>query len=61
MLLPTELDSISKKRVGKWNSIRSNESSDSKVVFALLIKVIILYIGPTRIDIRRPGFELIPK
>lgn len=36
-----------------------NGSINSKVVFALLKKVIILHMRPITIDVREPGFEII--
>ncbi len=65
MLLLTEINLILKKRCYKQNSIRPSGFDDSKMVFALLIEVIIFYVGPITIDIRQislgsliPGFFL---
>lgn len=52
---------ISKKRGHKQNSVKLNGYNSGKIVFILLTEVIALYIGPTEIDIWRPGLQLIPR
>ena len=52
---------ILKKRSRKQNLVRPGSFSNSKLVFILLTKVIILYIKLIAIDVRRPSFKFIPK
>lgn len=61
MLLPIKVDLISKKRGCKQNFIEPGSFNDGKIVLALLTKIVAFYIRPTSIDIREPGFELIPR
>lgn len=48
---------ISKKKSRKQNLIRPNGSSSGKEVFALLTEVIILFVGLTTIEFRKPGLK----
>lgn len=52
-----EIDTISKKRGYKQNSIKLNSSNGSKIVFALLTEIIILYMELTMIDVRKSSLE----
>lgn len=61
MLLPLEVILISKKEDHKWNSVCPSGSRNDKLVLILLIKFIIVYMKPSVIDVRRLGFEFIPK
>ncbi len=61
MLLPVEIDLISKKRDCKRNSIWLGGSSDDKVVFTLLAEVITLYVRPTTIKVQSLGLEFVSK
>ncbi len=59
MLLAAEVDSIPEKRGCKRNLIWPGGFSGSKVVFTLLTEVVALHVGPTVVDIRGLGLELI--
>ncbi len=50
-----EINLILKKKDYKQNPIRSGDSNDSKVIFALLTNVITLYITSIIINIRQLG------
>lgn len=52
-----EVDLILKKKGCKQDLIRLGSSSRSKVVFALLIEVVVLYIGLSTKDVRGSAFE----
>lgn len=43
--LSVKVDFISKKKIGKKNLVSTFSSSNNKVIFVLLIKVVVFYIG----------------
>ncbi len=57
MLLSLKVDTIPKKRSCKQNLVRSGGSCGSKVILILLIEVIIFYIRPTIVNVKRLDFE----
>ncbi len=59
MLLPIEINLISKKTGRKWNAIWSSCFSNGKVVFTLLREIKTLYIGPTTVNVRGLGLIFI--
>lgn len=59
MLLPIEVNSISKQKGYKQNFILLSGFCDGKIIFILLAKVIALDMGPTIGDIRNLSLEFI--
>lgn len=59
ILLPMEVDLISKNRGHKRNLVWHVIFSDGKIFFILLIEVITLYLKPTAINIRELDFEFV--
>lgn len=59
MLLPIEVDLVSKKRDHNWNLIRLNGFNNSKMVFTLVTKVIVFYLGLTIIAMRKSGLKVL--
>ena len=55
-----EVDLIPKKGC-KRNLVWTGGPIGGKVIFALLTEVIILYVGPTVIDVRGFGLELVSR
>ena len=56
-----EVDLISKKKDHKQNLVKSNDFNNGKIIFILLTKVVIFFIGPNTINIKGSSFELILK
>ena len=52
ILLPTEVDAVTQERYCKGNAVETFGSSGGKVVFTLLAKVIVFYVGLTTIDVK---------
>ncbi len=52
MLLPIEVDLISKKKGRKENWIKFGSSSNGKIVFGLLTEIIKFYVRPIAIDVK---------
>lgn len=61
MLLPLEVDSISKEKDRKWDLIWFNGSTGGKVILTLLIEDITLYMELTAINVRGSGLKFILK
>ncbi len=59
MLLPAEVDSVSEKRGRKENSVGPGSSAGGKMVLTLLVEVITFHMGPTAVDVRGFGLELV--
>ncbi len=59
MLLPAEVDSVPEKRGCKQNSVGPGSSVGSKMVLTLLAEVILFYVGPTAVDVRGLGLEIV--
>ena len=57
VLLPAEPGDILWEGCHKRNSVQRRDTGDSEVVFALLIKIITLYIALTPIQVREPCFQ----
>ncbi len=51
MLLPAEVDLISKKESGKWNLFWPNGSSNSKTVLILLAETVAFHVRHTVIEV----------
>lgn len=56
-----EINLISKKKGYKRNLVSANGSIGGKMVFTQLTKVVTFYIRLTMIDVRKPGFDFIPR
>ena len=61
MLLPTEVDPISKERSCKQDLVWPGGSAGSKIIFKLMAEVIALYMGSTTVNVRGFGLELVPR
>ncbi len=62
MLLLAKVDLIPKKEDCKRNSIWPSNSNGDKVVFtSLLAKIVVLHMGPTIVDVRSLGLELVSR
>ncbi len=61
MLLSVEVDSISQKGVRKRNSVRPGGSAGGKMILILLAEIVALYVGPTAVDVRGLGLELVSR
>lgn len=56
MLVPAEVDSIAEEADCKNGAVGASSSSNSKMIFTLLTKVITLYIKLTIVEVWEPGF-----
>ncbi len=61
MLLPTEVDSVPEEGGRKRNSVWPGGPVGDKMVFTLLAEVIALHVGPTTVNVRGLGLELISR
>ncbi len=59
MLLPAEVDLISKKKSGKRNSVWPIGSSNGKMVLTLPTKIVTFHIRPIMIDVRGFGLKFV--
>ena len=61
MLLSAENDLITKKKSCKQNLVWLYGSCNGKVIFTLLAKVIVLYMGDTVVDVRGLGLKFVSR
>ena len=61
MLLPIEFDPIPQEKGCKRNLVWPGDSIGSKMVFILLTKVVVFYVGLTAVDIWGLDLELVPR
>ncbi len=61
MLLPAEVDSIPEKGGRKRNSVGPGGSTGGKMVLILMAEVVAFHVGPTVVDVRGLGLELISR
>ncbi len=61
MLLPAEVDLISKKKGRKQNSVWPDGFAGGKIVFILLGKVVAFHVGPIAVDVRGLGLKLVSR
>ncbi len=61
MLLLAEVDSIPQEGGCKRNSVWPGGSTSGIMVLTLLTKIVALHVGPTAIDIRGLGLELVSR
>ena len=59
MLLPIEINLVSKKRGYKRNLAWPSDFCGGKMVFILLAKVLIIYMEPTAVDVWGLGLEFV--
>ena len=57
ILLPSEVNTVIKKRCSKRYAIRAFSSSGSKMVFTLLTQVVAFHVGLTTIHVWEPSFQ----
>ncbi len=61
MLLPAEVDLIPEKEGSKRNSVWLGGSAGGNMLLTLLAEVVAFHVGPTAIDIRGLGLELVSR
>ena len=61
VVLPAKADPVPQKERGKENPGRSRSSSNSKIVFTLLTKVVAVYVGLFALYLRKTGLQLLPE
>ncbi len=61
MLLPAEVDSVPEEGSRKRNLVWPGSPAGGKMVLTLLTKVIALHVGPTAVDVRGLGLELVSR
>ncbi len=61
MLLSAEVDLVPEKRGRKRNLVGPGSSVGGKIVLILLAEVITFHVGPTVVDVRGLGLELVSR
>ncbi len=61
MLLPAEVDSVSEEKGRKQTSVWLGRPAGGKMVLTLLTEVIAFHVGPTAINVRGLGLELVSR
>ncbi len=61
MLLLAEVNSIPEEGGRKRNLVGPSSSASGKMVLKLLVDVIIIHVGPTIVDVRGFGLELVSR
>ena len=58
ILLPTEANLVLKEGCGKKNLVKAFNSNSDKIIFTLLIKVEIFYMGFSAVHIQEVSFQM---
>ncbi len=61
MILPAEVDLIPQEKGCEQNFVWPGGSAGGKMVLTLLTEIVILYVGPTAVNVRGHGLELVSR